>query len=133
MRSNYAVLSKEERAAAVKHDYLQKVPSWPEPKWLGKAREKYKKFQTNHEIRALEGGLELLDKLTTYYKDLDFSQKDDKGQLVHNPSTAMRSVKDLEGTVKSIKKLKAEVAKDLDQLSQETYGDKELNMFDTAL
>ena len=58
---------------------------------------------------------------------------DDKGKLVHNPQHAMGNVAKMEETVKSIKKLRQEVSKDIEQLTQETYGDKELNMFDKTL
>jgi|15BtaG_2_1085339.scaffolds.fasta_scaffold00350_14 hypothetical protein len=133
LNSQYANLDKQEREKECKKDYLKKVPSWPEPKWLKAARTKYRKFQTTPEIRALDAGLELMDKLSTHYRTLDFTDRDDKGKLVNDPNHAMTAIGKLEATVKSMKKLRVEVAKDIDQLSQETYGDKELNMFDKTI
>lgn len=82
------------------------------------------KLQETRMLKTLEIAEQTLDKVRDYYKDVDFSEKDDKGALLHRPKEVMASISDLGNVNKKLNELKKLVKAELKE-TEALRGDHE--------
>lgn len=96
---------------------------------LERALEKYKKLITTPEQRLLEGSLTMADKLAVYFSDIDFTEVDTSGKLVHDPAKAMANLQKVGTVMKSLQELRALMEKGQEE-KEANRGGATMNMFD---
>lgn len=101
------------------------------PAIVKEAFNKYKALITTPEQRLLEGSLSAADKLADYFSTIDFSEIDEKGNLVHDPHKLMASLQKVSGVIKSLKELRELMEKGQDE-KESNRGNAKLNMFDES-
>lgn len=70
-----------------------------------------------------------INELRKYFRDLDLTEKDNNGKLVHNANQVMSSVSRAGDLLSTIEKLELKVKKDLDQEGS-ARGDKQIGMYE---
>jgi len=128
-RSVYSNLQRDVRLDIVAEEYMGDVNYKPDELVLN-AIEKYKQLISTPEIRAMQAATIMVDKLSNFFRTVDFSEKDDKGQYVNKTTDAVRNLKDLGNVMKSLEELRKQVEKGLAQSKSNNRGNQELNMFD---
>ncbi len=81
-------------------------------------------LQDTRMLKTLGVAEETLDKIRLYYQSVDFSEKDDKGALVHNPKNIMASITDLGNVNKKLSDLRKQVKAELKD-TESLRGDHE--------
>jgi hypothetical protein len=109
-------------------DYLPEHKTKRIPKVVSVAMDKVNSFKSA-ELRLLEATLEACDKLGDYLRNVNFSEVDDNGRLMHSPTQVMNSLGRIGNLVEGVQKVREQVKKGL-QSDEEFYGNRELNMFD---
>lgn len=128
-RSDYSRYVDEETKYSEVKDVIDLPSSWkPDDKFL-EAVELYKELQKTPAIEALETARLLLYKAKTFIKDLDFSEKNERGQYLHKIESSIRYVKDLEGALDSLDKVEERVKKQIEK-KREFKGQLEPAMFE---
>jgi hypothetical protein len=80
-------------------------------------------------IRLYQAAKGTIDKVTVYMEDMDFSERDSRGNLVYAPSDALKNIKELAPVLSSLKELKKRVETEVFE-SRKTTKDRKINHFE---
>lgn len=83
--------------------------NWKESEELKAVVAKYTKASPNKLLRLLHTSEGVLDKLDTYFQNIDFSLKDDKGALLYEPKEVMDSLNKLPRLASTLQELEQQV------------------------
>jgi hypothetical protein len=93
---------------------------------------KYKALITTPEERLLNAAFTACDKLALYLEAVDFNERDERGNLTHDPHKLINSLKSVKVVISQLKELRVLMEKGQDEKEQ-NRGGHELNMFDQRL
>ena len=127
-RSIYSNYSNQDKHDNLVRDYFNKK-SWEPSKEVLKAIEKYKEMTTTPELRMLNDAIEMSQNLSKHIRELDFAEKNEKGDFINDTNKAIMYLKSLGPAVESLEKLRLKVEKGIDSKNN-NRGGEELNMFD---
>ena len=82
------------------------------------------RLQVTRMLKTLDTAEQTLDKVREYYDSVDFSEKDEKGALVHKPKEIMASIADLGNVNKKLGDLRKQVKAELKE-TESLRGDHE--------
>lgn len=117
-----------DREGDARQDFLEdKAPT----KQIKAALEKYKALISTPEQRLLEGSLTAADKLAEYFNTIDFTEIDDKGNMVHDPHKLMASLQKVAAVLRSLRELRELMEKGQEE-AEGNRGGAKLNMFDES-
>lgn len=107
----YKSYSEKERMEVLKRDILS--GGEPHQRVLD-AIEKYKNLQLNASpsIVFLDDHIDIMQSLREYYKNIDWSARDIKGNLLYKPKEVTGAMKDAEIVIKKCKALKEDVLRE---------------------
>ena len=128
MKSVYANIPLKDRHDTLVRDYFNKK-TWEPTKEVIKAMEKYKELITTPEQRMLHDAIEMANNLSKHIRELNFNDKNEKGDFINDTNKAIGYLKSLGPAVESLEKLRLKVEKGIDEKNN-NRGDVELNMFD---
>ena len=107
-------ISEGELHAVVAKDFLKDEAYEPCPQ-VRSAMLKYMQLQETPSMRLLEASISTVDKLTTYLKHVDLTERDANDKPVYKPSDITNSLKSIGGIVESLHKVRAQVEKEQQQ------------------
>lgn len=119
------------KEAVIIDEFLPEFKGKKLPKLIYECIDELNSFKTA-EMRMLESALHACDKLGEYLTNVDFSELDDNGRLLHSPTQTMNSLGKIAALIEGIQKVRETVKKGM-QSEEEYYGDRELNMFDRQI
>lgn len=110
-KSPYQVYPEEVRESKVKKDYI-KNQNWEADDVVKDAIKKFKEFQYTPTIGLLDDAMFGINKLRLYYRNVDFSTTDAKGNFINKPSELTTSISHLSKMISSLESLKEKIEKD---------------------
>jgi len=102
-RSPFSSIHYKEREPEVRATYF--TASWKPTKAITAAIEVYAKLLKDPQVRLLEAARQAADKLTDYFKIVDFTLLDSKRNLVYNPKDVVGSLKVIGDVISSLEQL----------------------------
>lgn len=128
-RSTYNyIINKDERSAAIVKQEGLGDDFEPSP-LLKEAMEVYKKHTVTTSQKLLEAAIIGADKVSTFLKEVDLTEEDDKGKPKYQVSTITAALKNVEGIVTSLQNLQRKVESELAEQSK-ARGSQELTIYD---
>lgn len=94
-----------------------------------KAIEKYEELQNTPSMKFLESARDALEAMTEYFNNIDFNERDSKGNPVYKATEVTRCLKDAGGMIESIQKLKEKVKTEIYEKVM-ARGKTEINPFE---
>ncbi len=128
MKSVYADQPLEDRHNTLVRDYFGKK-TWEPTKEVTKAMEKYRDLITTPEMRLLQDAVNMANNLSKHIRELNFSEKNEKGDYINDTNKAIGYIKALGPAVESLEKLRLKVEKGINEKNN-NRANVELNMFD---
>ena len=116
-KSPYSIYDEIERPAKVKEDFI-KEPDWKPDALIKDAMVKYNEFQDTYTMKFLKKARKGVDKLASYFDEVDFHEKDDRGNLLYKSTDLSRNLKDVGSIVESLDKVENKVKKEIDTKSK---------------
>lgn len=128
-RSTYSyILNEKERSEAIiKQEGLEE--DFKPSALLQEAMEVYKKHTITTSQKLLEAAMIGADKVSTFLKEVDLKEEDDKGKPKYQVSTITAALKNVEGIVTSLQNLQKKVESELAEQSK-ARGSQELTIYD---
>lgn len=102
---------------------------WKPDELVLAAAEKYKELCYTQSMYLLQDAKLGVNKLRRYFTSVDLDEKNDKGTLVHNASTLLKSLKEVGDLNNSLKKLREEVNKEI-EIGSKIRGGGEIGIFE---
>lgn len=128
-RSSYAyMLDDEERKQAIIEQEGLEPDFQPSP-LLKEAMEVYKKHTVTPSQRLLENALISADKVGQFLRDVDLTEKDDKGKPLYQVSAITAALKNVEGIVTSLQNIQRKVEQEISEQGK-ARGTQELSVGD---
>ena len=128
-RSSYAyMLDDEERKQAIVEQEGLEPDFQPSP-LLKEAMEVYKKHTITPSQRLLENALISADKVGQFLRDVDLTEKDDKGKPLYQVSAITAALKNVEGIVTSLQNIQRKVEQEISEQGK-ARGTQELSVGD---
>lgn len=121
----------EEREAQILMDFFPNEDWHPDEK-VEAAIEKYKLMNTTESVDMLESAIELTRKLSSFFREVDFAERDEKGKPVYQPKSVMESLQKVPGTIKALQDLKERVKKEQSSLNTNVRGNERFNIFEES-
>lgn len=122
-KSYYLTYSEKERQQKIIEDYI-KIPNWKPDIVVQKAIEKYKELQKTPTLGMLEDARFASNKLREYWKGIDYSKRDLKGNQLYKPTETSKTLIDVAKIIESIDKLEDRVRKE-QAINSKARGDGE--------
>ena len=97
----------------IAQDIMYDVTNWKPSQKILDAVQKYEELNRPPSANSLEAAEAAQTKLDTYLRDIDLTEKDDNGKLVHSAKTIMDMINNMPKTVKSIQELRKAVESEL--------------------
>lgn len=119
----------EDKEKTIREEYLPGRQRMP--KEVKQAILVYESFRLPEQI-LLDGFIESLMRLAEFYKTIDFTEMNDKGEPLHNPNQVMNSMKSAGQVMQQLEILREQVRKGLEK-TKEYRGNAQPNMFDEQL
>lgn len=110
-KSPYMAYPSTERERRIIADYIR-VDNWVPDELVLAAIAKYKELQTSPLSRLLQAALDTCDKMTDYYKGVDFSLIDNDGKPVYSLKDVSSAMKQIGDIVSSLETMKDKVEKE---------------------
>lgn len=127
-KSPYANKSGVERHNEIVRDYFNKK-TWEPSKYVQTAIDKYKSLATTAEQRMLQDAIEMSANLSKHIRELNFNDKNEKGDFINDTNKAIGYLKSLGPAVESLEKLRLKVEKGINEKNN-NRANAELNIFD---
>lgn len=127
--SSYANLDHEMKEQTIIEDFIpkSKQESWSPNEWVEAAMEKYRLLRETPASRMLESAKKLADKYARYFDEIDLNERDEIGNLLHDPVKVMSTLSKIPDVIKSIRVLQEEVAKGNQSKDIHVRGNKEFS------
>lgn len=92
-----------------------KLEDWTPSQLVLDAVEKYNDwiYTASSSMEFLDAAREGVAKVTSFLKTIDLTEKNNRGMLVHNPNTIMKTISDADKTLEGLDKLEKKVVKEL--------------------
>ncbi len=100
------------------------------PERVFKAAEKYKELTQTPLISLLESQEEAINKLSNYFKSIDWSERDKSNKPVYSPKEVSSTIKDTAGIAKALREIKQQILTESD--SSQIEGGGELGDFEDS-
>lgn len=110
-KSLYLSYDEELREEKLINDFIGK-DNWKPDTEILKAVEKYKELQKTPSIGFLEDAMKAVDATRRYFRDVDYSLLDTQGKPVYKIKEVTSSLKDCEGVLNTLDKLKEKIEKE---------------------
>lgn len=127
-KSFYLNVPEDTREKELVKDFIG-IPGWKPDVDVKKAIEKYKLLQKTESLGLLEDARYALEKIRGYYKSIDFSKRDTKGNQVFKITDVTRSIGDISKMIESLEKLKEKVIKE-EELNSKVRGGSQGGYFE---
>ena len=127
-KSPYSNKAGTERHDEIVRDYFNKK-TWVPSKYVQAAIEKYKSLATTAEQKMLNDGIAMAMNLSKHIRELNFNDKNEKGDFINDTNKAIAYLKSLGPAVESLEKLRLKVEKGINEKNN-NRANVELNMFD---
>lgn len=115
-KSIYKNIPEEEREKKVTLDLFE-GKKWKADKEIKKAIDKYKELNFSQTMGLLEDAKGAVEKLRTYFREVDLMMTDNSGKLLYTAKDLMANLKNLGEVVAGMKKLEEEVSKEVSNTS----------------
>ncbi|MEK6882134.1 MAG: hypothetical protein AABY22_21130 [Nanoarchaeota archaeon] len=106
-----------------------KIPNWKPDALVKKGIELYKQIIHTDSLGFLEDAEFACNKLREYWRGIDYTKRDTKGNLLYKPTEVSRSIKDSADMLDSIKNLKEKVMKE-QELSMSVKGKEQASAYE---
>lgn len=110
-KSSYSQMNMKEREEVVKADYI-KNKKWEPDELVKKAMDKYTKLISTPSLRLVLAAEGAADKLSDYYNQLDFSERDHSGKLIYSANDLSNTLAKVSSIVTSLQELRKKVEKE---------------------
>ena len=131
--SSYANLDYELKEQTIIEDFIPKKKQdyWKPNEWVIAAMEKYRKMIETPAVRMLNSAKKVADKYAKYFDGIDLEERDESGNLRHDPAKVMSTLSKIPDMIKAINTLEEEVRKGNQSSDIHVRGGKEFsNIFD---
>lgn len=115
MRSPYYKFTEDERMQEIRKDILYKYPDWEPDEYFDAAVKKYKELSFTTSMLSLQAAEKGINAFRKYLENVDLNERNDKGALVHNPTTIKGMLKDLPTLMKAYQELEMIVKSDINE------------------
>ena len=110
--SPYANFPEDERLERVKADFLTKYKVRGD-ELLNRAIAKYQEFQSTHSMRLLKSAQSAADKMSGYFKSVDFTAQSDDGKLLYVAKDVATTLGNVGKIIESLDKVEEKVKKEI--------------------
>ena len=105
-------------------------PTWKASQNVLDAIEFYKERQQTPSMRLLNSTMSFVNKLDLFYKDIDLNERDPQSnKLLHNVSQLQAGAANIGNLTKSIKEIRAAIAKEIDEAAR-VRGGQAISVFE---
>ena len=95
-------------------DWIKKrVKELKEDKHIKGAIDKYLEFQETHTMRLMKAAKGAVDKLTSYFENIDFLEKGENGKPLYNAKDVAINLEKVGSIVESLDKLETKIKKEI--------------------
>ena len=110
--SPYMAYPSTKRRDIILSDFM-KDPKWKEDKDIKDAMSKYLEFQETHTMRLMKSAKGAVDKLTSYFENIDFLEKGENGKPLYNAKDVAINLEKVGSSVESLDKLETKIKKEI--------------------
>ena len=102
----------QKRREVILNDFA-KTEEWIEDKDILEAMKKYLEFQETHTMRLMKAAKGAVDKLTSYFENVDFLERGDDGKPLYNAKDVAINLEKVGSIVESLDKLENKIKKEI--------------------
>ena len=110
--SPYMAYPNTKRREVVLNDFM-KDKDWKEDKEIEEAMKKYLEFQETHTMRLMKAAKGAVDKLTSYFENIDFLEMGENGKPLYNAKDVAINLEKVGSIVESLDKLENKIKKEI--------------------
>jgi len=110
--SPYMAYPNNKRREILLNDFM-KDQKWKEDKDIKGAMDKYLEFQETHTMRLMKAAKGAVDKLTSYFENIDFLEKGENGRPLYNAKDVAINLEKVGSIVESLDKLENKIKKEI--------------------
>lgn len=109
-KSIYNNYSENEKEQHILDDIMPK--DWEPDKDTVRAMAKYQEIHVTHTMKIWQDAMGAVDKLRRYFREVDLTERDDKGKPVYHAKDLVNNLKQVGDLIKGLKALEEEIQKE---------------------
>ena len=114
-RSPYMIHEEDNRWEEILADIVLEDGKWKPDKLIDACLVKYKELSRTPSMDSLESVISAQKKLDTFLNEIDLSEKDRNGKLIHNPKQIQMMLKDMPNLIKALQTTQRLVMTELEE------------------